>query len=126
MTIEDILNIYTTAAIDWESAENWPEDPLKGDFEGRGWDTGDQSGREIFQELISELSGSKTLSEHVPSLYGLEDTLDQPLCLTAQRQGIDCILLKYMTGKTRIVSEILDMRFREESFKNILYPPEYK
>lgn len=59
---------------------------------------------------------------HYPDLYAKEDVFDQILCLEAKRQGIDCIILKYMTGASRVVSEVLDTRSRIQSFSSILSP----
>lgn len=56
---------------------------------------------------------------HVPDTYAIEDEFDQLLCTTAHNMGISIIILKYMTGETRVVTEILDTRNRKQSFENI-------
>lgn len=61
---------------------------------------------------------------HLPNMYAAEDGFDQLLCQRAQAQHIDMVILKYMTGETRVVTEILDTRDRKTSFENIIFPPE--
>jgi len=61
--------------------------------------------------------------KHIPFLYAAEDIYDQILCQAAIKQGIDVIILKYMTGETRVVSEVLDSRDRKTSFEDVLIPP---
>jgi hypothetical protein len=56
---------------------------------------------------------------HYRELYALEDALDQSLCLRARASGLDTILLTQMTGSTRLVSEVLDMRERKAIFENM-------
>ena len=59
---------------------------------------------------------------HHPNMYAKEDGLDQMLCVKGFSMGIDTIILKYMTGETRVVSEVLDTRSRIDSFSNISVP----
>ena len=42
--------------------------------------------------------------------YALEDFLDQPLCILARQYNYDAIILAYMTGRNRVVTEFLDVR----------------
>jgi hypothetical protein len=56
---------------------------------------------------------------HYRELYAFEDPLDQLLCDEAKAMGIDTILLTRMTGSTRLVSEVLDMRDRKTMFKQM-------
>lgn len=53
------------------------------------------------------------------AMYAEEDCLDQPLAIGAHEQGIDLVVLCYMTGSTRMVSEILDVRDRSLSFQSL-------
>lgn len=57
--------------------------------------------------------------EHIPEMYAVEDIFDQLICKTGREKGIEGIVLKYMTGKTRVVTEVVDTRERRESFENI-------
>ena len=59
---------------------------------------------------------------HRKDLYAKEDIFDQPLCVTASKMGINTVILKYMTGENRVVSELLDTRSRIDSFSNISMP----
>jgi hypothetical protein len=61
--------------------------------------------------------------KHYPDLYAAEDVFDQLLCETARDKGITVVLLKFMTGETRVVSELVDTRTRKSSFENTLFPP---
>lgn len=54
--------------------------------------------------------------------YALEDNLDQYICLLAQRHKLDTVILTHMTGKTGYVTEVLDLRGRRESIKNLRFP----
>lgn len=60
---------------------------------------------------------------HLNEFNAAEDDLDQLVCQTAKDQGIDLIVLKYMTGEQRVVTEILDTRSRKESFDALCFPP---
>lgn len=60
---------------------------------------------------------------HLPDMYAVEDIFDELLHKTAIEKKIDMILLKYMTGETRVVTEIYDVRDRKISFENLLFPP---
>ena len=59
-------------------------------------------------------------NKHRPTFYATEDVFDQPLCLLAKKKKIDVILLTRMTGASRQVSEILDVRTKQESFGSIV------
>lgn len=54
-------------------------------------------------------------------LYAAEDGFDQPLCLAAKTAGFDLIVLTRMVGSKQIVTEVLDARSREDSFKSLVY-----
>lgn len=76
-------------------------------------------------ELINQYKNNNINSLiHYQYLYALEDTFDQIICVLAHNRNINTILLKNMTGETRVVSEVLDVRSRVESYNNI-YLPEY-
>lgn len=77
-------------------------------------------------ELIDQYK-NRTVNSliHYPLIYALEDTFDQIICALAHNRGIDTIILKYMTGRSRVVSEVLDVRSREESYDNIYLPDYY-
>jgi hypothetical protein len=44
---------------------------------------------------------------------------DQILCTEAQKYYIDCVILKFMTDKNRVVSEVLDTRNKTSSYQHI-------
>lgn len=54
-------------------------------------------------------------------LYAAEDHLDQPLCIAARNAGYDIVVLENMVGSFQIVTEVLDTRSREDSFKSLVY-----
>jgi hypothetical protein len=58
-----------------------------------------------------------------PQYYAFEDILDQGICINAKDDGYDIIVLRFMTGQNRIVSEIYDTRYRQISYSNIYFPP---
>ena len=53
-------------------------------------------------------------------MYSLEDVYDQGICQLAKEKNYDTVILLRMFGKNRIVSEVLDVRDRKDSFKNIV------
>lgn len=54
-------------------------------------------------------------------LYASEDDFDQPLCTLGKMNNLDIIILEYMPGSFQIVTEILDTRDREDSFRSLMY-----
>ena len=54
-------------------------------------------------------------------LYSTENMLNQPLCTLGKVLGIDLIILEYMVGSHQIVTEVLDTRHRETSFRNLVF-----
>jgi hypothetical protein len=66
----------------------------------------------------SPLQGPK---EDHSGLYASEDDLDIPMCLEARRQGYDTVLLTHMIGAFKVVSELVDVRSRVESLRNLVW-----
>lgn len=58
------------------------------------------------------------------NLYAQEDRFDQVICRAAREKGFDVILLTLMTGGNRMVSEVLDVRDRAESFNSLIHMPD--
>ena len=54
-------------------------------------------------------------------LYAIEDCLDQVICKLARKLDLDILILTDMIGSHQIVTEILDTRSRQDSFKNLVY-----
>ncbi len=54
-------------------------------------------------------------------LYAEEDKFDQPLCNGARKLQYHIVILENMVGSFQIVTEILDTRSREDSFKSLIY-----
>ena len=54
-------------------------------------------------------------------LYAGEDSLDQLLCSGARDAGYDVVILENMIGKFQVVTEVLDTRSREHSFRSLVY-----
>ena len=54
-------------------------------------------------------------------LYANEDNLDQLLCNGARDAGYDIVVLESMVGSFQVVTEVLDTRSREDSFKSLVY-----
>ena len=72
-------------------------------------------------EGLQNVSFGKHYAGNYLQLYAAEDYLDQPLCLAAKENDIDIIILENMIGSFQIVTEILDTRSREESFRSLVY-----
>jgi hypothetical protein len=85
------------------------------------WNFNEQSSNiKDFNNILLNYSENK---QYNSKYYAIEDKLDQPLCLTARVLKINVIILKYMAGKNRVVTEVLDTRTRVESYDNISFPP---
>lgn len=54
-------------------------------------------------------------------LYAAEDELDQPLCKLAAELGYDIVILESMVGSFQVVTEVLDVRSRQDSFLSLIY-----
>lgn len=54
-------------------------------------------------------------------LYAGEDSFDQLLCREARDAGYDVVILENMIGAFQVVTEVLDTRTREDSFRSLLY-----
>lgn len=74
----------------------------------------------IFNDMMM---GNEQAFHHNPTLYGEEDIFDQSLCKLGNEAKLDVIILAAMTGKTRIVTEILDVRTRKTSFSKVSKKP---
>lgn len=65
---------------------------------------------------------SKLTGEYMKKLfYAAEDELDQPLAKTLQFFGYDVVIFGKMAGSYRIVSEVLDVRTREQSLSKLVW-----
>lgn len=53
--------------------------------------------------------------------YAAEDYLDQDLCKVAAAAGYDIVILEAMVGSFQVVTEVLDVRSRQDSFLSLLY-----
>ena len=53
-------------------------------------------------------------------MYAQEDSLDQELCILCGYVGVEVVLLTTMTGASRVVAEVLDVRPRHMSFANLI------
>jgi hypothetical protein len=53
--------------------------------------------------------------------YAAEDELDQPLAKSLLFFGFDLVVFGKMAGNFRIVSEVMDVRKREESLSSLCW-----
>jgi hypothetical protein len=53
--------------------------------------------------------------------YAVEDILDQYMCSLAEELGYDIVLLTHMVGSHQVVSELVDVRLRKDSFDSLIY-----
>ena len=73
------------------------------------------------REEVTSLPQNKRYVGKTIGLYALEDLLDQIICELAQEANLDIVVLRNMSGIYQVVTEILDVRKREDSFKSLLY-----
>lgn len=76
---------------------------------------------EVFDNM---LNGDKNALEWNSTMYSKEDIIDKPLYNLAITRGYDAIVLTAMTGSTRIVTEVLDVRDRNKSFASLYQKPQ--
>lgn len=72
------------------------------------------------RELVS-VSDSKLYAGNVLELYAAEDVLDQFLCKLARRKNIQVLVFTNMPGSHQVVTEVLDVADRENSFKRLVH-----
>lgn len=65
------------------------------------------------------INGTFDFNEYHRGMYAFEDKFDQPLCQLAHKLQYDVIILTTMTGGTRIVTEVFDIRNREHSYNSL-------
>lgn len=107
------LRFYKKYQRKYEKVDQFMEDLL---IEERHKDFGEDEERDGLQ-----LSRTFYCARRM-ELYGLEDKFDQPICeLARDVLKYDGIILEHMVGGRQIVTEVLDTRPREESFKNLVY-----
>lgn len=70
----------------------------------------------IKQFIIDMFYGRINTNVFHPFLYPVKDALDQPICLMANNNDIETILLTTVTGEFRLVTEILSTRPRKFVF----------
>ncbi len=121
MDINYITDLMVESKGDWIVGEDFDKDgyPNYMGFNVQG----DTKREQWYNVVLGYSNGTIDAKIHRPDMYAGEDIFDQILCETANKLGIDCIILQYMTGATRTVTEVLDTRTRIESFRNIYFPP---
>lgn len=135
-TLEEIVDIYVnyfTEYIDDSARGNTDletyvneltnSEKIKYYFEFiRNIDIGETNGYQFLRWWLDGLINNMPLRFQA-KYYAFEDVLDQYICNEATNKKIEVILLKYMTGGNRVVSEVLDTRTRKQSFNSIVFPP---
>lgn len=81
----------------------------------------DQIGKLRKYPIKGGVQGSKYYAGDLLGLYAEEDAFDQPLCRGASRMGIDILVFTHMAGSFQVVSEVLDTRSRDDSFRSLVY-----
>lgn len=73
----------------------------------------------FFHRVIEVLyATTETNAKYLWELDSFEDTLDQQLCMRANAQGINAVILARMVGGSRLVSEVLHTGNNKEAFSN--------
>ena len=70
---------------------------------------------------IENVSESTHYAGERLGMYAEEDSLDQDLCVLADRAGYDVVILESMVGRYQVVTEVLDTRNRSDSFSSLIY-----
>lgn len=77
---------------------------------------------DILKFNVWKLDLSKNYKRYWGELgYAREDKLDQAICKLARKRGYDVVIFESVVGSQQIVSEILDTRDRNESFRYLAY-----
>lgn len=94
---------------------NLPRDLMLTPMETYPYITTDQ------RTVIKLLPDKKYYAGSLLGLYAVEDRFDQALCILGKKLGFDILILENMVGSFQVVTEILDTRSREDSFKSLVY-----
>jgi hypothetical protein len=65
--------------------------------------------------------GTKYYAGKLLDLYAKEDAFDQPICREASKKGIDLVIFTHMAGSFQVVTEVLDTKPREDTFRSLVY-----
>lgn len=123
MTVEEVHNILYDQVKEWillDEQDN--ESPFFPSTVGYPVTPDNDMSKEWLRVIQLYEDRSIDPLHHYRDMYAKEDAFDQVLCHKARDKGYDAIILKYMTGETRVVSEVLDTRSRVESFAHISIP----
>lgn len=72
-------------------------------------------------EILTNMANfNYNFTHYNKDLYSVEDPLDQPICELAMKAKYQVIILTTMTGGSRMVTEVVDSRSRQESFDSIV------
>lgn len=75
----------------------------------------------VLMKNIEEITQTPIYVGFTSGLYAAEDNFDQPLCLAATKAGYDLLIFTRMVGQYQIVTEVLDVRKRSESWDSLIY-----
>ncbi len=75
----------------------------------------------IRDHILTKIPDTKYYAGRYLDLYAGEDILDQVLCTLANKAGYDIVILTNMIGSFQVVTEVLDTRSREDSFRSLIY-----
>ncbi len=77
--------------------------------------------KQVSSDFVKSLPQLKYYAGKKLGLYAEEDNFDQNICNLASNKGIDILILTHMVGSHQIVTEVLDTRSRDNSFKSLIY-----
>ena len=90
----------------------------------RNYDLNYKDWKDVFSDMMN---GTFNFLQHNKLLYPMEDRFDQIICSEASKKEggreegrFDIIVLTTMTGRTRVVTEILDVRSRRTSYDSLI------
>lgn len=127
VNFDDVVNIIYEKRKDWD-IENGENPDIAGYPSYMGFDvSGDTKYEQWYNVVKGIYDGTIDLLKYQPEYYpyfrDVEDAYDDILCKTAANSGLTCVILKHMISDTRLVTEVLDVRSRKESFSNLYFPP---
>jgi hypothetical protein len=73
------------------------------------------------RQLVPRIATTARYAGMLLGLFAQEDEFDQSLAVMAEEAGLHILILTHMVGSHQIVTEVLDARPRDESFRCLLY-----
>ena len=79
------------------------------------------SGNQPSNAIGLDVNMKDSTGQYENALMAMEDPLDQPLCMIGKYTNTEILMFTHMAGSSRLVTEVLDTRSRQNSLDNLFY-----